>query len=263
MDEYDELKTSIYDGYFNGVEGDVSYYVSEAVASGGTVLELGCGTGRITLPIAEAGLRVVGLDASLAMLGRARSKLTHLTDEIRSRVQLVEGDMRDFNLHRRFKLIIIPYRAFMHLLTPQDQVSALMTILDHLTPSGRLTFNIYDPMKELVLMDRVEDERQFDIEFIHPLTGNRVMAWYTRNIDITHQTIEQQFYFEEHDMGGASVSQFESPLTLRYSHRYEMHYLLELCGYEVTALYGTFNRGPYMGAEQIWIATKPSTKKPP
>jgi len=266
MDDYDELKASVYDAYFDGVAGDTAFYVNEAIASGGTILEIGCGTGRITLPIAEAGLRIVGLDASPAMLRHARTKLLQTTDEIRDRVRLVEGDMRHFDLHRRFKLIIIPYRTFMHLLTPQDQVSALMTLREHLKPNGRLIFNIYDPMRELANAEHATSgvERQFDAEFTHPLTGNRVKAWYTRRLDIMSQIIEQRFYFEEYTSDGAVASQFESPLTLRYSHRFEMHYLLELCGYEVTphGLYGDFDRGPYIGAEQIWIAARPAINEP-
>jgi ubiquinone/menaquinone biosynthesis C-methylase UbiE len=91
------------------------------------VLELGCGTGRVLLPVAAAGLDVVGLDQSPAMLAIARQKLTTLDAETRARVQLIEGDMRSFDLGMdRFRLITIPFRAFCHLLTIPDQQAALL-----------------------------------------------------------------------------------------------------------------------------------------
>jgi ubiquinone/menaquinone biosynthesis C-methylase UbiE len=100
MEEYDRLDADYYDYYSTGLEGDVEFYVAEAQKAGSPVLELGCGTGRITFPIAQAGVSIVGLDLSPSMLGVARRKLTALDLEVQSRVKLVAGDMRDFSLRR-------------------------------------------------------------------------------------------------------------------------------------------------------------------
>jgi SAM-dependent methyltransferase len=260
MEQYDALKARIYDQYFTGVAGDVPFYLEEALRIRGrsTVLELGCGTGRITFPLAEAGVRVVGMDNSAAMLNMARSKLDGLDAQTRRRIRLAEGDMRDFTLNQRFKLAIVPYRTFMHLLLPQDQVQALLNIRAHLTARGRLIFNIYDPSYELLYASAGtrSSTLTLDTSFTDPASGQRVVAWYSRRFDLAQQIIHQEMVFEHVDANGSVDAKYYSPLTLRYSHRYEMHYLLELCGYEVEALYGDFERGPYHGSEQIWIARK-------
>jgi SAM-dependent methyltransferase len=256
MQQYDSLKAGLYDGYFTGVAGDVPFYVGEAALARGPVLELGCGTGRITLPMLEAGVRVTGVDSSPEMLALAQAKLATLDPGLRRRARLVQGDMRDVDLGRTFQLILIPYRTFMHLLTPTDQVQALLNIRAHLAANGRLIFNIYDPSPLMLHPDAASEGLQFDTQFTHPANGRRVMAWYSRRIDIAQQLIQQHMLFEELDDEGAVVAKHYSPLTLRYSHRYEMHYLLEMCGYEVHDLYGDFERVPYYGGEQIWVAKK-------
>ena len=253
MDEYGNLST-IYDAYFTGVEGDVDFYVSEAQRSRGQVLELGCGTGRITVPLAEAGFRVTGLDNSTQMLALARERVSALDKAVQRRIHLVQADMRSFQLGRRFGLIVAPYRAFMHLLTPQDQVQALLSIHAHLSRHGRLILNLFDPTEELVWDKSPATALRYDTEFVHPATGRRVVAWYTRRYDIVQQIIQQQMVFDELDEAGTVVQRSYLPLTLRYSHRYEIHYLLELCEFEVEALYGGFRREEYRGGEQLWIA---------
>jgi SAM-dependent methyltransferase len=111
--EYAGERAVYYDCLATGVEGDVAFYVGEARSAGSPVLELGCGTGRILIPTAEAGVEVVGLDASPDMLAIARNKLERLPAHVHKRVQLREGDMRDFALHSRFLLVTIPYRTFL------------------------------------------------------------------------------------------------------------------------------------------------------
>ena len=120
MKEYEGADATFYDYCFQGVEGDVQFYIEEARNAESPVLEIGCGTGRILLPIAESGGTVVGLDRSPTMLTILRRKLASYSAEMQSRVELIEGDMRNFSLGRRFKLVMIPFRAFLHLLTPKD-----------------------------------------------------------------------------------------------------------------------------------------------
>ena len=259
MKEYDRVDAAFYDYHATGLEGDVQFYVEEAQKAGSPVLELGCGTGRILIPIAESGISIVGLDRAPNMLSIAREKISRLNVETQSRIKLVEGDMRNFSLDKCFKLVMIPYRAFLHLLTPEDQRQALSCILEHLTEDGLLIFNIFDPRLETIAahntslgtaMKRIR-------EFIHPDTGHRVVVWDSRQYDPGRQIIEQYFIFEELDDDGRVISKIYSPLTLRYVYRYEMQYLLELCGYKIEALYGDFQRGPFRhGDEQIWVARR-------
>jgi len=259
MKEYDRLDAAFYDYYSPGVEGDVQFYVEEAKKAGSSVLEVGCGTGRILLPIAESGIAIVGVDRAPAMLSLLRQKLAKYSPDTPSRVELIEGDMRNFSLGRRFKLVTIPYRAFLHLLTPKDQRQALLCIREHLADDGRLIFNVFDPNLELIAasLGPLGSALKKDSEFIHPDTGHRVVVWFTGHIDPEHQMLDAHFIFEELDDEGKVLAKTYSPLTLRYVYRYEMRYLLELCGYKVEALYGDFRRGPFRyGGEQVWVVRK-------
>lgn len=257
MSEYDRTDADLYDSYSTGLDGDEAFYVEEAKKADGPVLEIACGTGRIMIPIAESGVSIVGLDRAPAMLEVARRKIAALPDETRRRMQIVEGDMRTFSLERRFPLAIIPYRAFLHLMTADDQRRALTRIREHLTDGGRLVFNVFDPSIELIAayMRPPRGTLNHLGSFTHPETGRRVMVSDTRRYDPLEQTLEEHRFFEEVDEEGRVLSKTTTPLYLRYVYRFEMQHLLERCGYEVEALYGDFGRGPFRhGREQVWVA---------
>ncbi len=127
------------------VQGDVHWYRERARSSGEPVLELGAGTGRITLAIAASGIAIHALDSDAAMLERLRGKLASAPADVRARVTVVPGDMRTFDLAERFALIICPYRAFLHNVTEADRVACLSKVRQHLRPSGRFLFNVFHP----------------------------------------------------------------------------------------------------------------------
>lgn len=259
MSEYTGVGATYYDYCFTGLTGDVQFYLEEARKANTPVLEIGCGTGRVLLPIAQAGVPIVGLDRSATMLQVLRQKLAKLSPETQARVELAEEDMRAFALGKQFDLITIPYRAFLHLLTPKAQRQALTCIREHLTDEGRLIFNIFDPSHELIAarLGPLGPTLQKDSEFVHPDTGHRVIVWFTGQYDPEQQLLDASFIFEQLDADGKLIAKTYSPLTLRYIYRYEMRYLLELCGYKVEALYGDCARGPFRyGGEQVWIARK-------
>ena len=126
-------------------QGDVEWYCGRAKASAGPVLELGAGTGRVTLAIAETGVSIHALDSSEAMLDLLRSKLAARSQEFNARVSVVSGDMRTFDLGERFALIICPFRTFLHNVTESDQLACLERVRHHLSPSGRFAFNVFHP----------------------------------------------------------------------------------------------------------------------
>ena len=123
---------------------DVDFYVQAAAASGGPVLELGCGTGRILIPTARAGIEIVGLDAAAGMLDACRQRLQSEQPAVRERVRLHQGDMRHFDFGSRFRLVTIPFRPFQHLVTVEDQLACLGAIRHHLVPGGRLVFDCFN-----------------------------------------------------------------------------------------------------------------------
>jgi ubiquinone/menaquinone biosynthesis C-methylase UbiE len=259
-DTYYRRRTAAwYDAASTGVEGDTAFYVEEALRAGSPVLELGCGTGRVLIPVAEAGVEIAGLDRSPDMLAVARQKIAALPEETQRRIELVEGDMRDFALDRRFNLAMIPYRAFLHLLTVEDQRRALGCIREHLADEGRLVFNIFDPSVDIIAAHRGPQGGTIkrNVEFTDPHTGHPVVVWDSRRYDMERQRIEVMFLFEEMDKEGKVLSKTYSSFTLRFVYRYEMAHLLELCGFQVEEFYGDFRRGPFRhGGEQVWIARK-------
>jgi ubiquinone/menaquinone biosynthesis C-methylase UbiE len=126
-------------------QGDVKWYRDQALASGGPVLELGAGTGRVAMAIAEAGVSIHALDSDPRMLQVLRSKLAARPADVQARVTVVPADMRTFDLGEQFALVICPFRAFLHNVTESDQLACLARVRQHLRPSGRFAFNVFHP----------------------------------------------------------------------------------------------------------------------
>ena len=132
MQQIDRTDAAYYDFFSKGNPGHLEFYLDEIRKAGSPVLELDCGTGRLLIPIALEGFDVVGLGRAPSMLEIARDKTRELPLDVRERIEIVDGDMRDIALNRLFKLAIIPYRAFLHLFTVEDQRAALTSIHEHL-----------------------------------------------------------------------------------------------------------------------------------
>ena len=242
----------VYDAVYSYVTDDIPFYVDEALSCGGPVLELGCGTGRVTLPIARAGVEVTGLDSSPGMLDVAGRKLAKTPD---APVTLVHGDMREFSLGRRFALVIIPFRGFLSLLTVEDQMSALACIKRHLLPGGRLVFNVFQP--DLNMLVQPGDGAYHLRDVNDPESGRRLVIWHQSSCDNHNQIIYARLIVDELDESGAAVGRFYRDFRLRYGHRWEIHHLLTAAGYEVVDLYGDFDRSPSdeEGEEMVWTAS--------
>src|SRR5947207_10848675 len=142
---YDSFIADYYDEspIVKGRLQDVAFYRSAARDFGDPILELGCGTGRITMALAEAGKRITGLDLSGRMLERAVKKRAALRGEARERLHLMQGDMARFDLGEKFRLVIIPFRPFQHLLEVRQQVDCLDCARKHLRPGGRLILDVF------------------------------------------------------------------------------------------------------------------------
>lgn len=259
LEQYTGLDAELYDiDYSDYDTGDKQYYVEEAVKCGKPMLELACGTGRITIPTAIAGIEVVGIDISEDMLAIARRKVAELDPEIAERITLLQGDMRSFQLNRKFDLITIPFRAFICLTTVEDQKSTLINVRNHLNPGGKLILNFFDPDLREVLdhSERFRNVQKLMNRFTHPTTGNAVKEWSTWDYNITEQTIEELRNFVEFGPDDSILKSTFFSFKLRYIFRWEMHHLFELCGFKVLELYGDFKRGLFRaGGEQIWVVT--------
>ena len=243
----------LYDAVHSNLTEDISLYVEEARRSGGPVLELGCGTGRIAIPIAQAGMDITGLDSSEALLEVARRKAAELQPADRDRLTLVNADMRNFSLERRFRAIIIPFNTFLSLLTVDEQVSTLKNVRAHLEPAGKLVFDVFVP--DLDMLVDAGDLPYHLRDVTDPATGRRFVLYHQSRYDNFNQIIRTRLIIEELDYRGAVSQKVYRDYRLRYAHRWEMQHLLTHCGFEVVSLYGDFDRSPSdeSSTEMIWV----------
>src|SRR5262245_46631061 len=130
--------------------GDVDWYRRKARECGGPVLELGAGTGRITLKLAQDGVAVHALDCDAGMLAALRQKLADEPGDVRARVEIVDADMRTFDLRERFALVIAPFRALLHNLADDEHFACFRQVRAHLRPHGRFAFNVFHPSLEFM-----------------------------------------------------------------------------------------------------------------
>jgi len=257
---YDPYARS-YDALYSYYDEDISFYVQEAKKAGSPVLELACGTGRVTIPVAQAGLDVVGIDNSPAMLEQFRQRLPTLDASVRDKITLHQADMRNFDLgETAFHLVYCPFRAFLHLMTVEDQMAALHTVGRHLVPGGRFALNFFNPSVSVIsrsftgpagLQQRIQ-------EYEDPVSANRVVVYAITKHDVVRQVADETRIEEEVDQDGLVIKRTYKPLTVRWIYRYEFEHLLARCGFEVEALYGSFDRTPLSGDkdELVWIARK-------
>ncbi|MCY4577678.1 MAG: class I SAM-dependent methyltransferase [Chloroflexi bacterium] len=241
-----------YDAVFSYVMEDIPFYVDEAKKAEGLILELGCGTGRVAIPMALNGARVIGIDSSAAMLERAREK-AYETDA--SNLTLVQADIRDFELEEKFSLVVIPFRGFLSLLSVEDELRTLSNIKRHLEPGGKVALDIFVP--DINMLVQEGDVPYHFQDVTDPATGQRLVIWNQASYDPFSQIMSIRTTIEKLDDVGYVSSKMYRDFSLRYIFRWEMHHLLRACGYDVLALYGDFERGDFDegSTDMIWVAT--------
>ena len=232
MSVYDNI-ARLYDPWSRSVVEDVSFYVDEAVRSGGPVLELGVGTARIAVPIAVAGIEVVGVDLSEGMLevARERAALAGVSLDLR------QGDMRDPPVEGTFPLVVIPFRSLLHMETDIDRRSVLRAVAERLAPSGRFVFDVFAPGAD-------------DIADTHGRWIEREPGiWERADWDEETRTLILRVSGEAGD----------AEMSLAWLSVPEWKELLRDEGYVVDALYGWFDRSAWRGGEDsVWVCRRHS-----
>lgn len=237
---------------------DVPFYVDVARESGGPVLEVGCGTGRVLLPVARAGVSIVGLDRSRAMLDRCIGKIAQEPAEVRERITVEAADMRSFELHREFPLVTAPFRGVQHLVQAEDQMAFLACARRHLLPKGLLVFDVFNP--DPVRLANPASEESEDTPPT-ALPGNRSFRRTGRvtAIDRSAQVSSVELAYYLRDASGNEERRVHA-FPMRYYFPEQIEQLLAGAGFSVQAMYGNFDRSPVAAAspEIIVVAEKSS-----
>ncbi|HMI99480.1 MAG TPA: methyltransferase domain-containing protein [Gaiellaceae bacterium] len=223
---YDTI-ADLYDPWSRSVTEDVDFYVAEAHRSGGPVVELGVGTGRIAIPIAQKGIRVIGVDSSREMLAacRRRGEAEGVADLLDLRL----GDLREPPLDEQVPLVICPFRSYLHLADDGERVEALTAARAAIRPGGHLVFDVFAPKPD-------------DIAETHG-------RWLEREPGI--------FELAEWDEGARTLTlsvrgpSSEATMALSWISLDEWQQLLEETGFTVEACYGWFDRTPFLGGEDM------------
>jgi SAM-dependent methyltransferase len=235
---------------------DSDFYVDLAKRSGGPVLEIGCGTGRILRRIAAEGIEIHGVDNSPAMLSVLKKHLENDPRSVRDQVKIHLGDMRSFRLNKTFPLVIMPFRPIQHMYTVRDQVDALTTAAAHLQGDGRLAFDVFYPKFEL-LAEGFGKEK-LELEWT-PGDKSKVVRRFFRKdaFDKIHQNFSGVFIVRtfEHDK---LVLEEAEPLKMAYYTYPHLQALFLLAGLETVEEYGSFAKAPLdnNSAEMIFVLKK-------
>lgn len=240
---------------------DVAFFLDAASASGGPVLELGCGTGRVLIPTARAGIDIVGLDASSQMLDVCAGRVREEPAAVQQHVTLVHSDMRAFDLGRLFALITIPFRPFQHLLTVDDQLACLASVHRHLADGGRFVFDVFNPSLDSLASTPLNEEMGHEAEFGTP-DGRRVVRCFKIvKADRFAQVndVELVYYVTRPD---GTTERLVHAFGMRYLFRFEVEHLLARAGFAVEHLYAGYDKSEYGSTypgELVFVARKTAT----
>jgi SAM-dependent methyltransferase len=231
---YDTI-AELYDPWSRSVTEDIGFYVAEARKAGGPVVELGVGTGRIAIPIAQQGIRVIGVDSSREMLAACgrRAEAEGIADQLDLRL----GDLRSPPVNEQVALVICPFRSYLHLTDDGERVEALTAARNALLPNGRLVFDVFAPKPD-------------DIAETHGRWLEREPGIYEHaDWDADTRTLT----LSVRGPSGAAT------MALSWTSRDEWQQLLEDAGFSVDACYGWFDRTPYLGGEDMVFIARRAT----
>jgi SAM-dependent methyltransferase len=228
------------------LQGDVEWYCRKAVESGGPVLELGAGTGRIAIPIAEAGIRVTALDLDAGMLDRLRQKAASVNPEVGERISVLHGDMRSFTTDGQFALAVIPFRAFLHNLTRDDQLATLRSAHAHLRPRGELALNVFHPSLEYMAANAGAYAGVWRWRATRKTEGGGFVVYSeSSRYRTVHQRLESMLRTEEFGSDGALLRTDMMHLELAYLYPSDIASLLTESGFELLRISGDFLGRPF------------------
>jgi len=222
---------------------DLPFYLNLAREIGGPVLELACGTGRVLLPTARAGIEIHGLDNSTAMLQILRANLEREPSEVRNRVSIFAGDIRSFRAPKKYRLVTIPFRPMQHMHTLDDQLNALRTAAAHLDHNGILAFDVFYPKYDLLATGMGEEI--LELEWRPGPDPARVVRRFFRkdSLDKIQQNFTATFFYRT-CVGETLVEEESEAFKMTYYTYPQLRALFLLAELEPVAEYGSFEKAP-------------------
>ena len=243
------LSAEYYDRVYRRYTADLPFYLDLAREVGGPVLELGSGTGRVTIPLARQGHEVVGVESSEPMLRAARDKLAREPRSVARRVRLVRGDMRALRLGRRFRLALAPFNVLQHLYTRQDLERCLGSVRSHLMPrAGRLAFDVLVP--DVESLARSPGRRYRLGTAYHPAGRKKYLYRESFAYESLSQIQTITLFFDDPDDEAAS---FATPLCHRQLFPAELEAMIHYNGFRPIDRFGSFEREPLLEVSESQI----------
>jgi SAM-dependent methyltransferase len=247
MNTYDPF-ARYYDADFRDHNDDLSFYRELARRTGGPILELMCGTGRVLLPLAEAGYNITGVDSSPAMLAISRQRIDEAA--LADRATLLEGDVRDLPLPvGEFALAFVAINSFMHLETVRDQLACLSNVRRALSRRGLLVLDLFNPDPNEMLREdnRIVLDREYQLD------GRHVQKFVAIDSDVASQLSRVTYLYDETDGEGA-ITRRVMRFTLRWLYRFEVEHLLARAGFALRNIYGSYDLDDYLTGSPRLIA---------
>jgi ubiquinone/menaquinone biosynthesis C-methylase UbiE len=235
-----------YDTFNTGAfRGDIDWYRRKARECGGAVLELGAGTGRVTLPIARDGVSIWALDADDGMIAELTRKVGLEPPDVRQRITIVKGDMRSFRIDVTFALVMIPFRAFLHNVTLDDQLACLQRAREHLAAGARIAFNVFHPSLEYMAhhVGPLAGVWRWRASQALP-DGTRVIRSEANRYDTVGQHVYSLHRYELYAADGTLVRTVVHSLELAYLYSGDARSLLEKSGFTDIVIKGGFGDEP-------------------
>ncbi len=227
-------------------EIDIPFYKEQVDKYSEPVLELGCGTGRITIPIAREGHDIIGLDISDKLLEKAKEK----AEEEDISIEWVQGDMRNFSLDKRFNLIFIPFNSIHHILTLEDMEKVLNNVKKHLRPNGRFIVEFFNP--DLSILNREPTEEHDVIEYQDPEERGEIKITESTDYERAKQLMHLSWFYE------SDGRKKEREWTIRVWFPKEVNAILKYNDFKIEQKYGDFDESPMTNnsSQQILVCKK-------
>ena len=250
MEDIYDTFAEFYDRWHKDYALDIPLWLEYAKTFCSPVLELACGTGRILIPVAKAGIEVTGLDSSKKMLRKTTENIKKEPEEGQDRIKLINADMRDFQLDEKFNLALIAFNSFQHLLTIQDQDRCLRTIYRHLKDEGRLMISVFNPdlTRPEGVIRRDGDKPIKD----YPEKGDKLDISYYQFFDQKKQITNVHYLLDIQKPDG-KLTRKRTILTVRYLFPLEFERMLISNGFVVEELFGDYDKSEFTGKSPLMI----------